>query len=228
MNDLPNLAAQLKNKDPIAIHEGIIGIRKLLSQDDNPPIQQVIDMNLVPRMIEMVKQEQYPYLQMEAAWALTNVASGSSPQCQCVVDKGGIPIFIKLLSSPTEIIVEQAVWALGNIAGDNTFTRDTIIRLEGLNELIRVAETTHNHTIFKQSGWAIANLCRGTPRPKYESVKQSTPILARVLNDTSVTDTDIISDCCWALSYLSDGDKARIEKVVCTGVVDRLVQLLKD
>lgn len=80
----------------------------------------------------MVKQQQYPYLQMEATWALTNVASGTSTQCQCVVDKGGIPIFIKLLSSPMEITIEQAVWALGNIAGDTHFTRDSILKLGGL------------------------------------------------------------------------------------------------
>lgn len=54
----------MQSKDPIVLHEGIIGIRKLLSSNDNPPIQQVIDSNLVPRMIELVKQTQFPYLQM--------------------------------------------------------------------------------------------------------------------------------------------------------------------
>lgn len=116
----------------------MIGIRKLLSKDDNPPIQQVIDLNLVPRLIDLVKQQQYPYLQMEATWALTNIASGTSTQCQSVVDKGGIPLFIKLLESPMEMTVEQAVWALGNIAGDTTFSRDTIVKMGGLDQLIRV------------------------------------------------------------------------------------------
>jgi hypothetical protein len=83
-------------------------------------------------MIELVKQTQYTYLQMEATWALTNIASGTTMQCQSIVDKGGIPIFIKLLTSELEMTVEQAVWALGNIAGDTHFNRDTIIKLGGL------------------------------------------------------------------------------------------------
>lgn len=129
---MPRLAVCLQSKDPLTTHEGIIGIRKVLSNNDNPPIQAVIDANLVPRMIELVKQTQYTYLQMEATWALTNIASGTTMQCQSIVDKGGIPIFIKLLTSELEMTVEQAVWALGNIAGDTHFNRDTIIKLGGL------------------------------------------------------------------------------------------------
>lgn len=110
------------------------------------------------------------------------------------------------------------MWALGNIAGDTHFNRDTIIRLGGLNELISVIETTQNANIFKQGGWAVANLCRGTPRPDYELVKQGIPALARVLKDVTINDEDIISDCCWALSYLSDGGKTKIQRVVETGV----------
>lgn len=177
-------------------------------------------------MIDLIKQSQYPYLQMEATWGLTNIASGSATQCQSIVDKGGIPIFIELLSSHMETTVEQAVWALANIAGDTHFNRDMIIKLGGLSELIKVVETTQNPNIFRQGGWAIANLCRGTPRPNYESVKESVAALAKILKDRDVTEEDILIDVCWALSFLSDGSKTRIERVVETGAVDRLVELL--
>jgi importin subunit alpha-1 len=83
-------------------------------------------------MLELIKQTTYPYLQMEATWALTNIASGTNTQCQSIVDKGGIPILIKLLSSPLETNVEQAVWGLGNIAGDSHYNRDIILKHGGL------------------------------------------------------------------------------------------------
>ncbi len=77
----------------------MIGIRKILSVQQDPPIQEIIDAGLVPKMIEFVKQSEYPQLQLEATWALTNVAAGTSAQCQTIIDKGGIPLFVELLQS---------------------------------------------------------------------------------------------------------------------------------
>jgi len=101
--------------------------RRKLSREVNPLIQEAVDSGVIPRLVNMLAEASWPELQHEAAWALSNVASGTSEQTEVVVTNGTVPHFVELLRSSSSDVREQVVWGLGNIAGDSTRFRDMVL-----------------------------------------------------------------------------------------------------
>ncbi|KAF4757424.1 hypothetical protein FOZ63_023203 [Perkinsus olseni] len=117
-NDIPSLVTLLKSSDPDTALEALVSFRKMLSKEDNPPIADVIAAGVLPRFKYLLDNPTVSKMQFEAAWALTNVASGSSEQTRAVIELGAVDSFRNLLSSEDTDLQEQSIWAMANIAGD--------------------------------------------------------------------------------------------------------------
>ncbi|KAK2105265.1 Importin subunit alpha-8 [Saguinus oedipus] len=151
----------------------------MLSQEKNPPLKLVVEAGLIPRMVEYLKSLLYPCLQFEAAWALTNIAAGTSEQTRAMVEGGAIQPLFALLSSPNLAVCEQAMWALGgNIAGDGPEFRDKITLSNAIPHLLALITHILPITFLRNITWTLSNLCGNkNPYPCDTAVKQILPAL---------------------------------------------------
>ena len=141
----------------------------------------MIDAHLVPVFLGLLRHE-IPKFQFEAAWCLTNIASGTSEHVATLIEEDVLSHFMTLLSSPHAEVVEQVIWAIGNIAGDSATTRDCALQCGALEKIAEVLDQAPAGTSFtRTASWALSNLCRGRPAPEYNLVRRATPTFAKVL-----------------------------------------------
>ncbi|XP_037038020.1 importin subunit alpha isoform X2 [Bradysia coprophila] len=207
------------------IFDAVQSTRKMLSRERQPPIDLMIRHGIVPKLVTFLDYSDDTNLQFEAAWALTNIASGTSAQTMAVVDAGAVDKFIRLLSSPSPNVAEQAVWALGNIAGDGSKTRDIVLNANVVEGLIQLFATDLSITSLRNITWLMSNLFRNkNPSAPFDKVKVMLPHLARLLLHQ---DSQVVTDAAWAISYVTDDDNNKIQAVIDHGCVHPLVRLLE-
>jgi hypothetical protein len=221
---ISDLVQNSTSPDPVVQLNAVQLARKLLSSDKNPPIDQIIEAGMLTILVECLKKDDHPTLQFEAAWALTNIASGSTVQTQSVVLAGSVEHFLRLLHSPHQNVCEQAVWALGNIIGDGPHCRDLVIKLGVVQPLLHFITPEIPMSFLRNVTWVIVNLCRSKdPPPPEETIRQLLPALAFLIQHT---DTNILVDTVWAISYLTDAGNNIIQMIIDSGFVPYLVPLL--
>jgi hypothetical protein len=213
-----------------AVRDALVNIRALLTLCTPPPLAQVVAAGLLPALIHTLNVDDKD-IQTEALWCLTNVAAGEARFTRAVYEARAVDAIIPLLQASDPEVREQAVWALGNIAGDNAEYRDQILNYGALDALVTLAHGKCKISMLRNVTWAISNLCRGRPGPLWELVSRTLPTLTSMLN---YQDDEVIADAAWAITGLTDAQAyndadevdMRLEEVVDTGLVPRLVLLL--
>ncbi|KAK4769368.1 hypothetical protein SAY86_027518 [Trapa natans] len=223
LESITSMVQGLWSNDPALLLETTTRFRKLLSIEQSPPIDDVIKAGAIPRFVEFLGRNDLPQLQFEAAWALTNVASGTSENTRAVIENGAVPMFVKLLSTASDDVREQAIWAMGNVAGDSPACRDLVLSHGALIPLLSQLNENSKISMLRNATWTLSNFCRGKPPTPFEHVRPALPVLQKLIHGN---DEEVLTDACWALSYLSDGPDEKIQAVIEADVCKRLVELL--
>ena len=205
-----------KSSEPATQLAAVQAARKLLSSDRNPPIDALINSGILPVLVGCLNASDNPSLQFEAAWALTNIASGTSQQTQAVVEANAVPLFLNLLASPHQNVCEQAVWALGkyirypsivikcesficilinngpyflagNIIGDGPHLRDYVIGLGVVQPLLSFINPEIPISFLRNVTWVVVNLCRNKdPPPPQQTISEILPALNMLIHHSDI------------------------------------------
>lgn len=128
------------------------------------------------------------------------------------MDKQCAKLFIEIIKEGNNKLVENALWALGNMAGDSPNFRNQIIR-EGAILVITNYFTQRNESpncrLLADGCWALSNILRGNPLPDYNQVKAALPLMISSISKGYIRDMSCISDCLWAISYHTGSGKGK-------------------
>lgn len=202
-----------------SLYQSIQTLRKILSSEGVPPLHFIMNSGVSSKLIQLMNCE-FVALQTECMWCILNLATGPTHIVRVLIEEGVIQALESLMGSKDQELLELSVWCIGNLAGDSVYTRDRLITLvPTLTNLLHKVEVAK----WKNIVWTLSNLCRGKPLPDTTTTKLVLQIVPSVLQ---ITDEEILSDCCWALSYISDGDSQRIQDILELNILETLINLL--
>ncbi|GIL61711.1 hypothetical protein Vafri_16108 [Volvox africanus] len=223
-DELIEAVAAITASDKMQWFPATVAIRKALSKEDTPPIQHVVDLGALPRLVFMMSLSDSPELQLEAAWAVCNVASGNSTQCAAAVEAGALPPALQLLSSEASKLREQAAWLLGNVAGDGAALRDKCLEAGMLPVLLAAADKETEVKPLRQLAWLLLNVTRFKPRRR-ETLLEVLPTVACIASSTK--DDETLADSLSALAHIADDCIAEVVNGA-RAAVERAGQLVND
>lgn len=123
-------------------------------------------------------------------------------------------------------VKDQAVWALGNIGGDDNRFKIQLIKAGAIKPILKAitSEANASKSFIRNVCWCLANLIRGRPQPPADELLETIPFLCQVI--MNLDDLEILVDACWAISYVSDSGNSTIPYILEQGCITKFIEHL--
>jgi len=240
--DIPKYIASIMQPDNPSLQlHGVTALRKILSAERDPPTQRIAKCGVIPKIIQfMFTTEQdrrdnninidiKNKLKFESAWVITNIAAATSDCVGAICRHGAIEAFVDLLRNATSPeIAEQAIWGLGNIAGDSRHFSNKVMKTGVTADLLSSLRTSANE-LQKNAIWALSNLFRSSQELRVSDLSNVVPAISKLLKENK--DEDIVRDCLWTFNYISNGNSDDSEAIshylAENGIINICMKLLQ-
>jgi hypothetical protein len=190
----------------------------------------------------LAEQERYlaQDLAFEATWAITNIAAGHTEHARATVTAGCVPHLIRFgrtrgarssrgIETPDDKLAQQAIWALGNLAGDSPFCRDAVMQAGCAAVLCDHLAAADRLPQQRTAAWAACNASRTEPHSDVETLRPLVVGLAQLVS-SGLADEEALSQALWALAYVSQDDgrpSAAVAQALGERGIRRLVELMQ-
>lgn len=202
-----------RSQDQLESYKGLVGLRKLLCLENNPPTQEIVDTGLIFDYLEICQKSGTPEVVYEAIYSLHSIASTASEMSMSISKKSGLEIITPLLDSNVHDIIEHAIGTIGHLASLNDSLRTKFFNGGVFDKIVTIFKTTDDAQMKKT--------CISTFYYFSESKLQASfPFLSKILNlliDVVTEfsyDEDCLVDIAKTMQKLSQNFKSLIDEMI--------------
>ena len=213
---------------------GLVGLRKLLCIADDPPTEIILEMNVLPGLIQLLGNSPAEF-QYEALWCLINITSGTENQVKILKNEGGIEKILELLEHNLNEIKELAIWNIENIALDSIRMQEFLIEKKIINKVITILSVNNNEVIISHCISLLKILLKNNISCLNENVdvkmliNSISKIIMSIKFDPDNKDNyQLFNDCFHLLSQISEKIKECKDYLLENGVIPYILEIVRN
>ena len=194
-------------------------------------IKDILDSGIGFRLVQLAGVANRPECQEDACRLLMDMTAGTDEQTHALVQLGSVPVFLRLLQSPTQVVCNNAAWAIFNISQGFQSGVDSVVKCGGVDAVIALlrASTATNRSLKLTAMMALSGLCQARlsarqsgKSPPLSMTTRAIRAIADALREEE--DSEIIEYAFTGIEGLTDCPE-QISAVIDAGLFEQILRL---